>query len=309
MRAALRRTLGVMAILSLALVGAGAAYAWVAAKSYDDNIEIIEEAMPPDEVPASPDYQRPEERVESTTVLVVGSDGGSDGSSDSENLSEVPGEDRSDTIMLAHITDDGMEVVSILRDLWVEVPGYGEHKINAAYSLGGMPLLVETVESLTDIRIDHVAAIDLAGFQAVVERLGTVTVDSPVAFTTRDGIEITDGPQEMDAQTAESFVRERYAFPDGDEQRAQNQQAFIAGVIESVDLADVHQVQSLIETFAPYLSVDEGLDSTTAAQLAVSARPVSFTALDHAGSGTERGQDVLYPDDEAFAQISDEWSD
>lgn len=309
MKVILGRTLGVVAILSLALTGAGVAYAWVNAKTYDDNVGIIEGAMPPDEVAASPEYQRPEERAESTTVLIVGTDGGSDGSSNSKNLNGIPNEDRSDTIMVANITDDGTEVVSILRDLWVEVPGHGEHKINAAYSIGGMPLLVETVEALTDIRIDHVAAIDLAGFQEVVERLGTVTVDSPVAFTTRDGIEITDGPQEMDAQTAESFVRERYALPEGDEQRAQNQQAFIAGVIDSVDLSNVHQAQSLIETFAPYLSVDEDLDSTTAAQLAVSARPVSYTTLDHAGSGTKRGQDVLYPDDEALSQLSDDWSD
>ena len=178
MRATVRGVLGVATILILSLVGAGVAYAWVIAHSYDDTVGIIDNAMPPDEVAASPDYQRPGEAEGSTTVLIVGIDGDHSGSSNSEDLAGRPDEERSDTIMVANVTDDGTQVVSILRDLWVEIPGHGEHKINAAYSIGGMPLLVETVESLTDIRIDHVASIDLAGFQAVVERLASVFHDT-----------------------------------------------------------------------------------------------------------------------------------
>lgn len=305
MKITARGVLGAVTILMLSLLGAGIAYASVVAHSYDVSVGTIDEAVPPEEDSTSLNYQRPEIAEGSTTVLIVGTDG----SSNIEDPDGAPGQERTDTIMIANVTDNGAQVVSILRDLWVEIPGHGEHKINAAYSVGGMSLLVETVESVTDIRIDHVASIDLAGFQAVVERLGSVTVDSPVAFTTRDGIEIEEGPQEMDAETAESFVRERYAFADGDEQRAQNQQAFIAGVADSIDLSNAHQAQSLIETFAPYLRVDEDLNSTTAAWLAVSAHPLSFETIDHAGTGQERGQDVLYPSEEALAQLNEEWSE
>lgn len=302
-----RRIAGVAAIAAVALVAAGVAYAWVATQSYDEHVEVMEGAMPPERGTGSSGQSRPETDDGSTTVLIVGSDAGSDGSSQDEGLPDVPDQDRSDTIMIANITDEGTEVVSILRDLWVEIPGHGQHKVNAAYSFGGMPLLVETVESLTNVRIDHATAINLAGFEAVVDQLGTVTVDVPMAFTTRDGVEFDTGPQQMDAEAAESFVRERYAFADGDEQRVRNQQAFIAGVIDSVGVTDAHQATSLIESFGPHLSVDEGLDSMTAAQLAVQARPIEFTTIAHAGTGRERGQAVLYPDHQQLEEIATRW--
>lgn len=104
--------------------------------------------------------------------------------------------------MLAHVPADRQHVylMSIMRDSWVEVPGHGRAKINAAYSWGGVALTTETVEQLLDIRIDHVAEIDFAGFEDMTDALGGVTVDSPgrsqhAATTSRPGRTGSTAPQ------------------------------------------------------------------------------------------------------------------
>ena len=85
---------------------------------------------------------------------------GSDTRSGSE-AAQVSGS-RADSIMLAHIPADGKGVylVSIMRDTWVNIPGYGSAKINAALNYGGISLQVATVENLLGIKIDHVAEIE-----------------------------------------------------------------------------------------------------------------------------------------------------
>lgn len=296
--------LSAFAFLTAAALVAAAGYLFHLDRKYDSAVQTFDKPLA---AAADPQAPRPAADEDATTILIVGTDG-KGGSGDSEELPGVPDAERADTIMLANISSEGTEVVSILRDLWVDIPGHGEHKINAAYSLGGMPTLAETVEGLFETRIDHAAAIDLAGFTAIGERLGTIEVDSPKSFTTRDGIDIEEGPQQMDAETAEAFVRERRAFDDGDEQRARNQQALVTGVIDSLGVSDAHQASGLIEDFGPHVTVDEELSSVVAAGLLIEARPISFSTAPHTGPGVERhGQDVLYPDYDAYTEIGAEW--
>ena len=73
--------------------------------------------------------------------------------------------------------------MSIMRDSWVEIPGRGDNKINAALAIGGVPLTVQTVENLLDTRIDHVAVLNFEGFAAITDVLGGVTVNNERAFT------------------------------------------------------------------------------------------------------------------------------
>src|SRR5919199_180245 len=109
------------------------------------------------------------------TFLLVGSDTRAD---------VAPGElpdARSDAIMIARFAGDRehAQVISIPRDSWVDIPGHGMDKINAAYALGGPTLLIQTVEQLTGVRIDHYAAIDFAGLTQVTDDLGGVDVTVP----------------------------------------------------------------------------------------------------------------------------------
>src|SRR5262245_30093896 len=84
---------------------------------------------------------------------------------------------RSDTILLLHISGNGPAVlVSLPRDSYVKIPGYGRNKLNAAYSFGGPKLLAETVQNATGLRIEHYMGIGFGGLVNVVNSVGGVTM-------------------------------------------------------------------------------------------------------------------------------------
>ena len=137
--------------------------------------------------------------------------------------------------MLVHVPGNGsgVYVASIMRDTWVEIPGDGSHKINAAFAYGGVPLAVLSIETLLDTRIDHVAAVDMEGFKGLTDALGGVEVDVPVAFDASQlkGHHFAAGEQSMNGEQALAFVRERKAFVDGDYQRVRDQQVFLKALL------------------------------------------------------------------------------
>ena len=124
--------------------------------------------------------------------------------------------------MIARLNPDRTvaAVASIPRDSWVDIPGHGHDKINAAYSFGGPSLLVATVENLTQIRIDHFAVIDFAGFRSMVDAVGGIDVgiDAP---TSSDGVAFHQGVNHLDGRAALAYVRQRYGLIGGDFDRAQ----------------------------------------------------------------------------------------
>ena len=127
---------------------------------------------------------------------------------------------RADTIMLMHIPADGkgVYIISIMRDTWVDIPGYGTAKVNAALNYGGVSLQVATIENLVGVKIDHVAEIEFEGFKSLVNAIGGVDVQVPFAFTSNVWT-FTPGLMHLNGSGALSFVRERYSFADGDYQR------------------------------------------------------------------------------------------
>ena len=108
-------------------------------------------------------------------ILAVGSD-----ARPGENMLRV----RGDALQLVGMnTETGAATtIGIPRDSWVEIPGHGTQKVNAALSLGGVPLMVQTVEGIIDQRIDHVAVIDFEGFKGLTTALGGVTLQNDIAF-------------------------------------------------------------------------------------------------------------------------------
>ncbi len=132
------------------------------------------------------------------TFLLVGTDSRSPDPTTGADASApdfVFGAQRSDVMMVVTIADDGTSasVISIPRDSWVNIPGHGMNKINAAFSFGGPPLAIETVEQLTRVRIDHFAVIDFAGFQQMTDAAGGIDVNVGTA-TERDGVVVPAGP-------------------------------------------------------------------------------------------------------------------
>ena len=222
---------------------------------------------------------------------------------------------RADSIMLAHIPADGKGVylVSIMRDTWVNIPGYGAAKINAALNYGGISLQVATVENLLGIKIDHVAEIEFEGFKALVNSVNGVDVQVPFDFDI-NAWSFKQGVQHMDGGAALAFVRARYPFADGDYQRVRNQRAFLRGLYSTMKskgaLENVGSFQSAVESIAGYMRVDSGLD---AAQIAQIAAPVltsgdttmRMTTLPNAGPGwSYDGQSIVIVNQAANAQLS-----
>ena len=281
--------------------------------AYDDQVQTFE---PEETFPEEAERPPKDEDDESLNILLLGADSGG-GSGEEEELPMVPGGARSDTMMLVHIPGDrdSMQVMSIMRDTWVPIPGHGEAKVNAALTLGGIPLTVETVESLIDVRIDHVASIDLAGFQGLVDAMDGVAVNSPEAFQSTGGYSFSEGEQHLDSEQAMAFVRERQAFGDGDYSRVRNQQVFIRGVLDGVlspsTLSNPARVHDMVDTFAPYMVVDHELDSGTVGSLGWELRNVDDGGIDmftmpNLGLGTSAdGQSIVFHDAEAAAEIGD----
>lgn len=221
---------------------------------------------------------------------------------------------RSDTMMIVHVPANrkNVYVVSVMRDSWVTIPGYAHAKINAALSYGGVPLVVQTLEDLIHIRIDHVAVVSFSGFSGLTDALGGVTVDNTVAFSDR-GEHFATGNIRLDGTRALIYVRARYPFPDGDYQRIRDQQAYLKGVIHAVltpgTLLDPIKVSNTVKAVAPYLLVDKGLDANYVGSMALSMRSlhqsdIHFFSAPTTGTATIDGQSVVLLDQPKLAELA-----
>lgn len=238
-------------------------------------------------------------------VLLIGSD------TRAANLGDVASGartgERSDTLMLVHVdaNRDRIAVISLMRDLFVPVPGHGVTKLNAAFSYGGVPLTIVTVEQLLHVHVDHVAVIDFEGFAAMSDAVGGVPVNSPKAFDSRNmpGYHFTAGRNIVSGQRALAFVRERYAFPDADFQRVRDQQSFMEGLLGVVlhGNRSVGQMTGLARQVRAFVTVDRGLSTLAAVRLGWNLRNLDIASNTYLtaptlGTGTENNQSVVYPD-------------
>jgi LCP family protein required for cell wall assembly len=145
------------------------------------------------------------------------------------------GNGRTDTMLLVHVPELGSRtpttMVSIPRDSYVPIPGYGRDKINAAFAIGGAPLLAQTVEQATGLRLDHFAEVGFGGFAGLVDALGGITVcptapmNDPLA-----GIDLPAGCQKLNGRDALGYVRSRDT-PRADLDRMVNQRQFMSAVL------------------------------------------------------------------------------
>ena len=141
---------------------------------------------------------------------------------------------RTDSIILVHVpSGDGKPaLISLPRDSYVPIPGHGHNKINAAYSIGGPKLLVETIEQVTGVRIDGYVEIGFVGFASVVDSLSGV--DICVKRNMKDayaGINLKAGCQTLDGRNALGYVRARYSDPRGDIGRVERQRQFLGAIM------------------------------------------------------------------------------
>ncbi|GAA1828681.1 LCP family protein [Microlunatus capsulatus] len=293
----------VAGVLVLALVGVGV-YAWRVDRGLTNNITRGID-LPTDD-PSS--GSRPTAAPETGTLnyVLLGSD-----SRDPED----EGDGRSDSIMVVHLNKERDEayIVSFPRDMYVDIPGYGRNKINAAYSLGGPALTVRTLEKLTDVRMDHVVLIGLEGFIGLTDDLGGVTVTNGTAFTSH-GFDYPKGKITIKGEQALWFVRERHSLPNGDLDRAENQRNVIKAIVAkglSADvISDPARFTAFISNLAKHVTVDNSLTDAeirrTALSLRLKSRDIELLQAPLSGFGTSPdGQSIDVVDTAKLAELSE----
>ncbi|WP_028647432.1 LCP family protein [Nocardiopsis sp. CNT312] len=262
---------------------------------------------------------RPEESG-GLTFLVIGSDSRGEMSREDRHALSVgstPGR-RSDVIMLVRVDaeNDRVAVVGVPRDLWVEIPGEGPDKINAAYAHGGPTMSVRTVEALTDVRIDHYVEVDFDGFVDVVDALGGIEVCLPEAIDDpKARLDMAAGTHGVDGTEALAFARTR-ATERGDLDRIDRQQQVLSAMLDRAvstrTLSDPSLMTEFLRSALSSVTVDEGLDTDTINRLGYHLRDlelseVSFTQvpiadMDHR---TPRGESALLWDEPAARELFD----
>lgn len=292
----------VIAVCSLlVLILGGAGFAWWYVNRLSSNIERIPDAFPTENRPAEVDDG-------SVTFLLGGLDGAEKVDVDERGAA------RTDTIMLVHIPDgrDRAYVVSIPRDTYIDIPGEGQNKINAAYSFGGTQLFIATIEQLTGIRIDHLAIIDWTGFEALTDALGGVPLHFDEEVVLADDTVLPPGDHVLSGAEALQYVRERKELPGGDFDRVKRQQNYLRGLmnemLSSGTLTDLGTVTDVANAVGEAARVDDQLSATGMAQLGFSMRNlrgpnVTFMTVPTDGTGMAGSQSIVNYDKERADQL------
>ena len=173
------------------------------------------------------------------------------------------GTTNSDSLMLLHTGGGRPVLVSIPRDSYVPIPGHGTNKINAALAFGGPQLLIQTVENVTGLRIDHYMGIGFGGLVSVVNGVGGVRICLPAPLHDQDsGANLPAGCQNLNGAQALAFVRDRHSFANGDLQREQDQRAFLKALLSKATSPSVYLNPFTALPFgsaaASSMSVDQG---------------------------------------------------
>ncbi|AMB41446.1 MULTISPECIES: LCP family protein [Paenarthrobacter] len=292
-------------------------YLFNLAQTFNNGTTKIDAAFP--EESTRPQKAEPVNGTAAMNILVMGSD--SRGTDQVDLETDASTDQRSDTLMLVHIPADRKNVyaVSLMRDLWVDIPGRGQSKINSALTYGGVPLVVQTVESLFKQRIDHVAMVDFEGFKGLTDALGGVEVNNKIPFAPASGPMkghfYDAGKLTLNGDEALAFVRERKSFSDGDYQRVRNQQAYLKSMISKIiardTLTNPVTVNNMVSAMSPFVSVDKGFDAGAIGSLAVGMKDlrandtVMFT-LPTLGTGSSPdGQSIVVADNQAISDIAE----
>jgi LCP family protein required for cell wall assembly len=249
--------LRVFKLFVLALVvglafGGGVAMSWLqrtaAQVAHNNPVEVRSASRQLD--PALPSHP--------VDILIIGSD---------RRVSQPDVGARSDTLIVVRLdpTTKTISMLSVPRDLLVTIPGYGQNKINAAYSFGGARLAVQTVRQVLGVPINHFVDIDFGGFKQVVDKLGGAYLMIDTRYynnTATDdwaSIDIEPGYQLLDGAQTLSFVRFRHD-QNGDFTRIVRQQMFLRDmkqeIAASANLTDFPRLLSVATTMSHYVVSD-----------------------------------------------------
>jgi len=247
------------------VVTAGGAWVWRSTiGSIDRDAQVVAELSP-----------SPRSADDPVNFLVVGNDSREKVKKDAGDrfgAVDTTAGQRADMVMLVRLWPNTRDarILSLPRDLQVEVDGYGPQKISTTLDLGGSRLLVRTTRELTGLPVHHYVELDFLGFARLVDTLGGVWMDFPTAARdTSSGLEVNAGHQRLDGDAALALVRSRnyetweggawVAAEDGDPGRIERQHQFLRAVAtKSADGSILDTVRRLAQ-FGHHVRVDARL--------------------------------------------------
>ncbi|MFJ1761830.1 LCP family protein [Amycolatopsis sp. NPDC088138] len=329
-------------LVSLIALGASG-YAYVTKDQLQSNVPTTDALTPRAGEPAPPPADDGAD-----DILLVGSDARTDAQGNAlparvlrELRTEANnGAVNTDTVILLRVPKNGAKpsAVSVPRDTWTEVPGRGKAKINSAYGIAkahyaqtlraqgerdqakierdsdteGRRVLVQAVQDLTQVRVDHYAEVNLLGFYLLTEALGGVKVCLNHSTEDKDsGANFRRGEQTVSGGEALSFVRQRKNLPRGDLDRIVRQQAFLSSALHQVlsagTLTSPGTLNNLIDVVHRSLTLDPGLDLLQFAQQAkgLASGDLAFATIPviTANGRSEDGQSIVEIDPNAVREF------
>ncbi|MDQ2849380.1 MAG: LCP family protein [Actinomycetota bacterium] len=244
-----------------------------------------------------------------TNVLLVGSDSRAGLTSAQAKKLRTGGSDiagaRTDSIMLLHMPDSGAPtLVSIPRDTYVRIPGHRSNKINAAFAYGPKTL-VQTVENVTGLRIEHYMEIGFGGFAGIVNAVGGVQMCLPKAMNDKDAhINLPAGCQNLAGANALGYVRSRHVDATSDLARIKRQREFLSALTKKIaspgNLLVPWRLKNIGESGAQGLAVENGMHSWTALNILWTLKKISGggnsvqVPIANANYSTPAGSSVLW---------------
>jgi LCP family protein required for cell wall assembly len=274
---------GVLAVTVLA----GSGWAWATYNSFRSSIQTVNIALPSQ---SSKPSGAPKKDIDGKdeNILITGNDT-RDGATPAE-LAEMSTQDdgggiNTDTMMILHIPAGGSKatVISFPRDTYVRIPGHPADKLNAAYHdglndangdpSGGAKLLIQTLQNLTGLTIDHYVSIGFLGFLRLSKALDGVPVnlcaaqnastDSDANGSGYSGIDLRAGWSTIEGRQALAFVRQRHGLPGGDLGRIKRQQYFLSQAFKKMTsagtLTNPIRVQDILHAIGSTLVMDPAL--------------------------------------------------
>ncbi len=260
-------TITLLVLANIAVLG----FIW----AVNTGTNLLSGADTDDEVVGALDPSSGEDR----TFLIVGSDT-REGLDDLTNFGRAGGE-RSDVVMLVRVDPDtgSARMLSIPRDLRVEIPGHGTDKINAAYAFGGPSLLVETLKNNLDVEVNHYVEIDFVGFQALIDEVGGIEITFPYpARDAKSGLNVDAGTQTLDGAEALAYARSRsyqelrngswVSVEANDIGRTQRQQEVVRAMVSSLKRpGSIAEAGNIASSMSRHMTIDSALAGESVASM------------------------------------------
>jgi LCP family protein required for cell wall assembly len=286
------------AILSFSILAASG-YAWASYQNFTSGLTRI------DGVPGS---KAADKDGAALNILLIGDDHRPANASQALlrqlGTQQDGGGINTDTLLLLHLPAHGgtPTAISFPRDSWVDIPGHGKGKINSAFSrgaangggdAGGIRLLINVLQNMTGLTVDHFVRVSLLGFYDIAKALGPVQVClTHAARDSYSGVNLPAGVSTLNAQQALAFVRQRHGLPRGDLDREVRQQYFLSAelhkVVSAGTLLNPAKQQQLLSAVSSAMQTDTGLDLLDLAtrMQGVSPDKVTFATIPITGTPT-----------------------